>query len=537
VALRLLLVVLVVGVLGGLGTWAYYAWTVPAPTSGGRYVEAVLGQPNTLNPLLVDYDNGDREFMPLLFAGLTRAGADGVVAPELAESWTMSPDGRVYTFTLRPRLRWSDGAALEAADVAFTYAALRAADFPADPDSLRVWRDVAVDTPDASTVRFTLARPWGGFLQAASLGIVPRHALAGASGRAWLTHPFNEQPVGAGPYRVRDFEGGDLVLEPNPYYHGPKPYLTELRFRGYGSPQAAQDALLGGAVDGVALRGTRLPLALETNPELAVHAVPDYARNTTLWLNTAAAPFDDRAVRAAAALAIDRERLVRELPGAAQPARGPLPPTAWAYAAETSWPAFAPDRARALLESAGWRASQGGERARNGVPLAFTIATNDDPARRAAAEAVARDLRAVGFQAQVTVRDWPSLAREELAQRRFQAVVLGQWLPVADPSVLDDVWRSDGVANLAGWRNERADDLLAQGRLAVGIDERRALYAAFQQVWAAEAPSIPLYYPSLTWVVRTSLHGVDLSALPDGSQRLALLPTWYTHTTRVFRGW
>jgi peptide/nickel transport system substrate-binding protein len=135
------------------------------------------------------------------------------------------------------------------------------------------------------------------------------------------------------------------------------------------------------------------------------------------------------------------------------------------------------------------------------------------------------------------VREWPDLAREELAQRRYQAVLLGQWLPVGDPSSLDDLWRSDGVANLASWRNDRADDLLARARATAGVAERRALYAAFQALWAEESPSIPLYYTTFTWLVRDTFQGVDLTPLPDPTQRLALLPTWYLSTTRVFRGW
>jgi ABC-type transport system substrate-binding protein len=150
---------------------------------------------------------------------------------------------------------------------------------------------------------------------------------------------------------------------------------------------------------------------------------------------------------------------------------------------------------------------------------------------------VARDLRAVGFRVQVSPRDWAELAREELAQRDFQAVVLGQWQPTTDPDALRDVWRSDGVGNLAGWQNPRADELLARGAATTDAAERRAAYTAFQALWADEVPSVPLYYPSLTWAVRTTYQGVDLTHLADASQRLALLPSWYLYTTRVFRGW
>ena len=151
-----------------LGNTAYYAWTKLVPAAGGRYVEAFVGQPSTLNPLLAQLDPVDREFLPLLFAGLTRAAPDGQIVPDLAERWDVSPDGRTYTFVLRGGLRWSDGTPLDAQDVAFTYGALRAPDFPADPDFLAPWREVQAEALDARTVRCSLARPWAGFLDAAT---------------------------------------------------------------------------------------------------------------------------------------------------------------------------------------------------------------------------------------------------------------------------------------------------------------------------------------------------------------------------------
>jgi peptide/nickel transport system substrate-binding protein len=515
---------------------AYYAWTHLVPADGGQYVEAYVGQPDALNPLLGQQDPVDREFLPLLFAGLTRLGPDGQALPDLAERWDVSPDGRTYTFTLRPGLRWSDGTPLEAADVAFTYGALAAPDFPADPDFLAPWRAVRAEALDARTVRVTLTLPWAGFLEAASLGIVPRAAFAGTSGRGWRSHPFNVAPVGAGPYRVASFTAQELALVPNERYHGPRPHLTDVRFRFYETLPAAQQAVLAGEADGLALRGGGDLATVRANPEFAVYQRPDYARGVMLWLNTTAAPFDDKAVRAAAAAAINREALVAALGGAAEPARGPLPSTSWAYA-DLPFPAYARARADSLLDGAGWRQGAGGERLKGGAALSITLATNDDPARRAAAEAIARDLRAVGFRVQVEVKPWAELARDELATRKFQAVLLGQWTPTVDPDGLRDLWGSDGVANLAGWRDSRADELLLHGAALVDPAARRAAYADFQRLWAEEVPSLPLYYPRLMWVTRAEYQGVDLTPLATADDRLSVLPAWYLRTSRVFRGW
>jgi peptide/nickel transport system substrate-binding protein len=517
------------------GAWQLFlACTTVVPAAGGRYVEAALGQPTTLNPLLAADAAADHVWLPLLFAGLTRVEPDGRVVPDLAERWERSADGRTYTFVLREHLRWSDGSPLTAADVVFTYEALRDPTFPADADRLAPWRELQVEALDDRTVRIVLPRPWAAFPEAAALGLVPRARLAGTRGTAWLTHPFNLDPIGAGPYRLLDLTAQEMVLAPNPYYHGRAPYLAELRFRFYSDLATAQAALQAGAVDGLAAVGQ--PLAPPPGVPVVSYAHPDYSRVTILWLDTTAPPFDERAVRLAVAHAIDRERLVGEVPGAAAPAWGPLPPNSWAATAG-AWPSYAPDRARALLDGAGWRATAGGERQRQGRPLAISLVTNPDAGRQRAAEAVARDLRAVGFRVEVVLRPWDELAREELAGGRFQALLGGYWTPRRDPDLLRDLWSTEGAANLAGWHQPRADELLAQGAASDDPATRLEAYRAFQALWAAELPSVPLYYPLSSWLAPSRLQGIEPAALTGPAARLAQLPDWYLRTGRVLRGW
>jgi peptide/nickel transport system substrate-binding protein len=93
------------------------------------------------------------------------------------------------------------------------------------------------------------------------------------------------------------------------------------------------------------------------------------------------------------------------------------------------------------------------------------------------------------------------------------------------------------VANLAGWRNPRADELLLHGAALTDTAARGAAYADFQRLWADEVPSLPLYYPRLTWVARADYQGVDLASLATADDRLSVLPAWYVNTSRVFRGW
>ncbi len=120
----------------------------------------------------------ERDLAALVFEGLTRPGPNGVPEPALAERWTVDTSGTLWTFTLRPELRWHDGVPFTADDVVFTIRSVQSPDFPGDPALATFWRAVDVSTMDAFRVRFTLAQPYAPFLAATALPIVPRHLLS-----------------------------------------------------------------------------------------------------------------------------------------------------------------------------------------------------------------------------------------------------------------------------------------------------------------------------------------------------------------------
>src|SRR5262249_53057933 len=127
---QLLLSVIGAAIVGGLiGLLAFTSAVNVVPDVGGVYVEGIVGQPRFLNPLLVpDIDFPAQTLDSLIFSGLTHPGADGLPGPDLAESWTVTPDGKQYTFYLRPNILWHDGAAFAADDVLYTIQAIQAKD-------------------------------------------------------------------------------------------------------------------------------------------------------------------------------------------------------------------------------------------------------------------------------------------------------------------------------------------------------------------------------------------------------------------------
>src|ERR1700722_2960457 len=145
---------------------ASHNFSVVVPARGGTLTEGEIGPARFINPLLA-VSQADEDLTQLVYSGLLRANADGTYSPDLAESYTISPDGTVYTFTLRPGAKFSNGTPVTSADVVFTVQLAQNTDIksPQEAD----WEGVTVTAPDAETVVFTLPHPYAPFLQNATL--------------------------------------------------------------------------------------------------------------------------------------------------------------------------------------------------------------------------------------------------------------------------------------------------------------------------------------------------------------------------------
>ena len=184
----------------------------PGPESSPPvvYREGMIGQPSSVNPLTAR-TQADRDLVALVFSGLVSLGPDGGYRPELASGWSVDPDGRRWTFTIRPDARWQDGMPVTADDVVFTVGILKDPEYTGPLGSS--WREVTATAVDERTVTFELTTPLGGFLQATTVGLLPAHLLRDVPVAALADDPFSRQPVGAGPFVLVSWnmETADLV--------------------------------------------------------------------------------------------------------------------------------------------------------------------------------------------------------------------------------------------------------------------------------------------------------------------------------------
>jgi peptide/nickel transport system substrate-binding protein len=517
---------------------------VPRPARGGEFTEALVGRVVTLNPIFASGD-AEADIVRLLYSGLTRIDNQGIVRPDLATHWAISPDARVYTFTLRADAVWHDGQPITAQDVVFTAEVAGNPDLTGKTAKARAWERAAATAVGPHTVRLTLEEAHAPFLEATTLGLVPAHLLATVSPRDLATDRRSTlEPIGAGPYRIvapGDLQADTIRLtrfEEHWSNDGRQPFLDAVVFRLYPAAAPALEAL---AAQGVQAMGGVPASALEELGDDARLYSAVRSGHTVIYLNAAGnSLFADEAVRRALALGVDRDSVIEAaMDGQAVPASGPIPPGSWAHAGDVPALAYDPATARELLTDANWEDREGsGIRDRDGRDLVFRLAVQDDETMVAIARAVAQDWEAIGVRAQVEVLSEAEMAGA-LRERRFDASLVRWDLRTEDPDPYV-LWHSsqiEGGQNYAGYRNADADRLLIDARRAPPDDTelRARLYADFQALLADEVPAVFLFHPVYNYVVADpGVGGVQLPRLiTEPADRFLTLPDWYVRTERV----
>ncbi|MEX1254805.1 MAG: peptide ABC transporter substrate-binding protein [Dehalococcoidia bacterium] len=528
-----LLVALIAGI-ALLTALTYLETDTPDETTasrGGAYVEGIAGEPSRINPLFASLNQVDGDLASLVFAGLVRLGPKGEVQPDLAEEPSVSPDGLTYSFHLRSNIFWHDGVPLTADDVAFTVEAIQSPDFAGDPTLADVFEDVEVDAPNENTVVMTLPRPFAPFLAHATVGILPEHLLRGQDAAALFASPFNQGPIGSGPFRLVELTDDAAVFEPFDAYHMERPFLDRLTMRFYRDDATLLTGLLNDEVDGALFHASLDPddLALIDGDSGWVRQALHPTTYSLVYLNPSVAALDDTRVRQALQRGLDRETLVQQaLAGQALPIDSPIAMGLWAYEGSPDDYAYDPDLAAELLDEAGWRTGDNG-REKDGDPLAFTLATSDDSAQARVAEEIARQWRELGLQVAVQQSGASQFVEGVLISREFEAALVS-----IDPGLDPDpypFWHSTQALgegrNLTGFANAFADIWLENGRQEASVDARAEDYRNFQEVFALEQPAVLLTTPLYHYVVNEDVRQLTPELLIGLSSRFYNVQRWY----------
>jgi len=518
---------------------------LPQPASGGIYTEALVGSFGRLNPLLDLNNPADRDVDRLLFSSLLKFDSQGTPQPDLAESWGVSADGKIYNVTLRANANWDDGTPVTSDDVLFTLSLLRSQDSAFSPDVRTLWDGVQITRLNDKNIKFVLTEPFVPFLDYLTFGILPKHLLESVAADQLASASFNLAPVGSGPYKfdhltIENGKIAGVVLTASKSYFGQVPFIDQMVFRYYPSSQDALTAYNAGEVLGISqITQDALPSAMSaTSLNLYSSRMP---RLTMIFLNLGDKTlpfFQDKNVRNALLRGLNRQWMVDKLlDGQGIVANSPILPGTWAYYSEGAPPGFDQDAAIAALKTAGYvLPATGSVRAKDNVPLSFTLAYPDDALHAALAEQIQQDWAAIGADVTLKAVSYTSLISNYLTPRTYQAVLADLDLTRSydpDPYPFWHQAEITGGQNYSQWDNRTASEYLEQARVTADAGVRLRLYRNFQVVFASETPALLLYYPIYTYGVDQRVQGVQGVPLFEPADRFNDVSSWYLVTKRA----
>jgi peptide/nickel transport system substrate-binding protein len=355
-------------------------------------------------------------------------------APYLAESWEISDDLTGITFHLRNDVYWHDGELTTAYDVAFTYlTVINPESGYANPGFFQAYRpgEEGVEVVDSFAVRFHF-QPHADMLETwRNLSIIPEHLLGAVPTSALSGHPFGAIcPVGNGPFRFVSRSPGDSwTFEANPSFPealGGRPYLDRYHYRAIQDNTTLYAELLTGGLD-VYVQMLPLQAAAAREEGLVVSSF-DYPAVFILAWNSRLPKLSDARVRRALTLGINREQLIEGVQlGEATLLNSGLPPTHWAFDPSLGDSlSFDPDRARGLLEEAGWidRDGDGIRESEGGEPLEIEILINPNQERREVAEILRIQLRDLGVEVGTRMLDNTAFGNMITRERDFESALV-----------------------------------------------------------------------------------------------------------------
>lgn len=242
----------------------YLHLTSIQPSQGGLFTEGIVGQPRWINPIYAPTNDVDRDLVELIFSGLVKYDAKAGIVPDLAQDWTISKDGLVYEFYLRKDVFWHDGKKLTADDIIFTVETIQNSDYKSP--LIANWLGVKAQKISDYQVRFELKKPYGPFLEIATLKILPKHIWQNIPSQTFSLSPYNLKPIGSGPYKfsltTQDKSGyiKSITLEGNKKYFAQKPFIPKIKFLFF---ETKEQLLKTAQLDG--LDGFTLLLAKDLN--------------------------------------------------------------------------------------------------------------------------------------------------------------------------------------------------------------------------------------------------------------------------------
>lgn len=451
---------------------------------GGTIVVGIPEDPQSFNPnAKADdtlFDIGEN-----IFSRLIKLNNNQEIVPDLAEDYTVSEDGKEITFNLREGVKWHDGEPFTSKDVKWTFDQIMEENGQIKSNLASV---ESVETPDEYTVVFNLVENdsnllsylgWYGAL------IMPAHIYEGTD---WLTNPANKDPIGTGPFKfVEHVAGVNVTIERNEDYFGQVPYLDKVIYSIIPDSNTAMQAFYNGELD---ILGVNPPLSematLEDNPEITA-ALQQWPARYQVAFNVEDGKFADLKLRQAVAYGLDKDSIVKKAlkDVGLRCDNAMVSLYEWALNTEDVYPNRDVEKARKLIEEAGYEEDE------NGMYFSVELDAWNDIPYSDIGLVVQDNLKEIGIDVRLNITEMAAWMDKVWDNQNYDIAILGGFQG-PDAGGLSLRFASDASMNIYNYANEEIDKELAAGRLKVTQEDRRPHYINAQRILVEDLPMIPL---------------------------------------------
>jgi len=516
------------------------SFLVEVPSFGGSFTEGLIGSPRFINPVLAISDT-DKDMVSLVFSGLLKASKEGGFEPDLAAYYEVKDGGTVYDFVIKDDIYFHDGKKVTANDVIFTVEKVLDPIIKSPKEAN--WEGVLVEKISEKEVKFTLKKPYAPFLQALTLGVLPKHIWEKVSSEEFPFSEFNINPVGSGPYKIEKISrnsGGipmTITLSSWKKYVPERPKIKSTIFKFFPnetelmkaydeqsienaaaiSPAAAKKIGVGNLADGISL-----------------------PRVFGVFLNQNVAPvFLNKEIREALDMAVPKRKIVDEvLYGFGSVLNGPTPN----YTEEDAQKAAGDtEAAKASLLKAGWKENENGilekKTKKETVLFSFSISTSDAPELKKTAEILKEAWEKIGASVSIKVFEAGDLSQNVIKGRKYDALLFGE--VVGKDSDLYPFWhsseRNDPGLNISLYANITVDKMLeeiqSESDNQNGATKKEVVVSEIRK----DVPVIFLFSPHLLYAKTPKIKNVILKDVSSPNERFLYIDDWFIETDKVWK--
>lgn len=469
--------------------WYTQSYSVQAYVDGGTYIEATIGNVNSLNPLFAT-TTSEKVLSKLLFSTLSTIDYSGHVGLGLAASIVPDSTGKVWTVTLKDGLKWSDGEPITLDDVLYTVNLTK--DPTINTSFSSNFSGVTVERVGDALV-FALPSAYADFDATLNIPVLPSHILADVAPGQLLEHSFSTNPVTSGAFTFNAMQSvsGDgeriVYLAANDYYYKAKPMLNSFAIHTYSSAEEIVRAISSSDVTATA------ELSAVYRDQLSSDLI--YEKQTTIasgvfaFLNTTSPMLNNVAVRQAIQRGIDMST-VRSVLGDEYPLDYPILKSEIELSNYPAIPEYNPESAKTTIKDAGL------------VGRTLRLATTNSGYFPELANMLKSQLENLGFNVDLDISNPGQEFFVNVIRQRNYDILLYEVELGADPDLFAYYHSSQASAtglNLSNYANALVDDLILGARTSMDESARVQKYETFLTRWVNDVPAIGIYQSSLVY--------------------------------------